>query len=149
MEIQICISELYYRLLQSILIIYVIYNLTWRRVKSSHMTASEHNETNAHWRFFFHLFCKMQTNVTYISLRVNIVKILILFVSRQRHFSWNIVSLRATTRQCDTRRSPLTCHRFLACANGIHWHVTGFSDTCHWKPEVSQSIVACANGVCA
>ncbi len=40
----------------------------------------------------------------------------------------------------DTRRSPLTC-------------VTGFSDTCHWKPEVppevSLSIAACANGVCA
>ncbi len=49
---------------------------------------SEHNETNAHWRIFC-LFCKMETNVAYISASVNIVKISILMVSRQRHSSWN------------------------------------------------------------
>ncbi len=34
---------------------------------------------------------------------------------------------------------PLTCHRFMSQIFGM----------CHRKPEVSQSIVACANGVCA
>ncbi len=28
--------------------------------------------------------------------------------------------VRHAARQCDTRHSPLTCHRFLACANGIY-----------------------------
>ncbi len=45
-------------------------------------------------------------------------------------------------RRCDTQRDSVT-------QDAVHWHVTGFSDTCHWKPEVSRSIVACANGVCA
>ncbi len=79
-----------------------------------------------------------------------------MLVSRNLHYAaapssrcQSLPKVRHAARQCDTRRSPLTCHNFLACANDIHWHVTGFSDTCHWKPEVSWSIVACANGVCA
>ncbi len=40
-----------------------------------------------------------------------------------RHAAW----------QCDTRRSSLICHRFMSQVFGM----------CHWKPEVSRSIVAC------
>ncbi len=46
MKILICVTELHYRLFQSILIIYIyiyiyIYNLTRRKVKTPHMTATE------------------------------------------------------------------------------------------------------------
>ncbi len=95
MKILICITELNY-ILKYIIYIYIYickskYNLTQRRAKTPHMTGyrtSEHNETNAHWRIF-RLFCKMETNVAYISASVNIVKISILIVSKQRHSSWN------------------------------------------------------------
>ncbi len=43
---------------------------------------------HVYWRIFFRLSAKC-TNVAYISANVNIVKISILIVSRQRHSSWN------------------------------------------------------------
>ncbi len=38
---------------------------------------------------------------------------------------------------------PLTCHRFLACANGIHWHVTGF-----WHVPLKTGSVTEHSGMC-
>ncbi len=77
MKILICITELNYRLFQSIL--YTSPD-TEKSENSSHdpltlrYRTSEHNETNAHWGIFFRLFCKMQRNVAYISASVNIAR---------------------------------------------------------------------------
>ncbi len=56
--------------------------ITWQATE--HMNITKH----VYWRIFFRLSAKC-TNVAYISANVNIVKISILIVSRQRHSSWN------------------------------------------------------------
>ncbi len=84
--------KVYYIYIYIYIYIYVKVNITWHREEQKLLIwpATEHLNImkNAHWRIF-RLFCKMETNVAYISASVNIVKISILIVSKQRHSSWN------------------------------------------------------------
>ncbi len=58
----ICITELNYILkyINYVLYVYITSDMD-KSENSSHdrCRISEHNETNAHWRIFFRLFCKM------------------------------------------------------------------------------------------
>ncbi len=103
--------------------------------KSENYRTSEYNQTNVHWWIFFHLFCKILTNVAYISARVNIVIISILIVSRQRHSSWNsaldVINLSFTTLSENRFRRLGACggelnKSFKLICEPIHWFASWF-----------------------
>ncbi len=115
---------------------------------------SEHKETNAHWRSSSICSAKC-SNVAYISESVNIVKISLLIVSRQKHSCWNR-SRAAALNALDIPNvlSEKRFRRLSACGRElnesfklirkpIHWFAQAFEQ--NWLKRMNHSRMGIAH----
>ncbi len=107
--------------------------MTWRRVKTPHKTTTEHlNITNQILIDGSSSLCSAKcTNVAYISARVNIVKISILIVSRQRHSSWNRLHA-AALNALEVLKLYVTALRENVCGRELNESFKLIHEPIHW-----------------
>ncbi len=126
---------MYYTIHVCMYVCIYLWRLTRRRVITPHLAGvTKHLKITKqmHISSSYSVYSAKCTNVGYISASVNIVKISLLIVSRQRHSSWNRSRRCAQRSWCCTTRCKNCFRRHGTCVRDLNESFKLIHEPIHW-----------------